>query len=138
MQLFLDANVIFTAVLSPEGRAQSLFDLDEGGFGTLITSSFAVDEVRRNIALKYPHKAGRLESLLEQCRVVPEAPPGRGLWAKNLLPAKDAPILAAAVTAKAELLVTGDKKHFSELYGCQFENTTVVTILQGVEHLLGS
>jgi predicted nucleic acid-binding protein len=33
------------------------------------------------------------------------------------LPEKDRPVLAGAIQAKADHLVTGDKKHFGPLYG---------------------
>ena len=39
-------------------------------------------------------------------------------WARSEgLPEEDAPILAAAVTAQADVLVTGDRGHFGHLFG---------------------
>ncbi len=136
MQLFLDANVIFAAAISPEGRAQALFVLAQAGYGTLITSSFAAEETRRNVERKYPHVLNRLEQLLNQCQTVPEAPPSRVVWATLWLPAKDAPILAAATEAQCELLVTGDRAHFGERYGRTFEETEVVSLAAGLARLL--
>lgn len=136
MQVFLDANVIFAAAISPEGRAHALFDLAGAGYGTLLTSGFAAEEARRNVRLKYPHAEARVEVLLGQCRTVPEGTPARVAWAHDLLPAKDAPILAAAVEAGAELLVTGDWAHFGVLYGRVFEGTEVVPLAEGLGRLL--
>lgn len=136
MRLFLDANVIFAAAISPEGRAQALFALAEAGYGTLLTSSFAAEEARRNVERKYPDALLRLEDLLSRCQLVPEGPPERIVWAHDLLPAKDAPILAAAVAAGAELLVTGDRAHFGTLYGRTFEGTEVVSLAEGLARLL--
>ncbi len=117
MQLFLDANVVFAAAISPEGRAQALFALAEAGYGTLVTSSFAAEEARRNVERKYPGALVRLEGLLNKCWIVPEGTPVRLAWAHDFLPSKDAPILAAAVEVSADLLVTGDRAHFGALYG---------------------
>lgn len=136
MQLFLDANVVFAAAISPEGRAQALFALAEAGYGTLITSSFAAEEARRNVERKYPDALARLEDLLSRCRMVSEGTPARLAWAHDFLPAKDAPILAAAVEAGAELLVTGDRAHFGALYGRTFEGTEVASLAEGLARLL--
>jgi len=136
VQLFLDANIIFAAAISPEGRAQALFALAKAGYGTLITSSFAAEEARRNVKRKYPYALNRLEQLLGQCRTVPEAPPSRVVWVTEWLP--DAPILAAATEAHCELLVTGDRAHFGELYGRTFEETEVVSLAEGLARLLSS
>lgn len=136
MKLFLDANVIFAAAISPEGRAQALFALAEAGYGKLLTSSFAAEEARRNVGRKYPDEIGRLENLLRRCEVVPEGSPEQFTWAHEHLPPKDAPILAAAVAAGAELLVTGDQAHFGTLYGHSFEGTEVVSLTEGLARLL--
>lgn len=136
MQVFLDANVIFAAAISPEGRAHALFDLAGAGYGILLTSGFAAEEARRNVRLKYPHAEAHIEVLLGQCRTVPEGTPARVAWAHDLLPAKDAPILAAAVEAGADLLVTGDRAHFGVLYGRVFESTEVVPLAEGLGRLL--
>ena len=38
---------------------------------------------------------------------------------------KDRPILAAALAARADYLLTGDKRHFSHLYGLKLQGTIV-------------
>lgn len=136
VQLFLDANVVFAAAISPEGRAQALFALAEAGYGTLLTSSFAAEEVWRNVERKYPGALARLEDLLSRSRIVPEGTPLRLAWAHDFLPPKDAPILAAAVEASADLLVTGDRTHFGALYGRVFRGTEVVSLPEGLARLL--
>jgi len=138
VQLFLDANVVFAAAISPEGRAQALFALAEAGYGILLTSSFAAEEARRNVERKYPGALAQLEDLLSRCRIVPEGTPPRLAWAHDFLPPKDAPILAAAVEAGADLLVTGDRTHFGALYGRVLEGTEVVSLAEGLARLLGS
>ena len=43
------------------------------------------------------------------------------------LPAKDRPILLAAIEAKATHLVTGDVAHFGKYFGTEILGVTVVT-----------
>lgn len=118
MKLFLDANILFTAAYSPEGAARALFDLAEAGCCTLCTSVFALEEARRNIALKASEKMPAAEQLSGRVTLVPEAAPDMVAWAQTLaLPGKDAPIMAAAVACGAVLLVTGDRIHFGHLFG---------------------
>lgn len=136
MKLFLDTNVIFAAAISPQGRSHALFALARAGYGTLLTSGFAVEEARRNIGFKYPQASERLEELIGQCRLVPEGAAARVVWAQDHLPAKDAPILAAAIEAKAEGLITGDRAHFGALYGQTLEGTEILSLAEGLERLL--
>lgn len=74
-----------------------------------MTSLYAADEVRRNCAGQA--QRSRFERLLEQTDLVSDVP-GAGIPAGIVLPAKDVPILAAAIQAGADYLITGDKGHF--------------------------
>lgn len=136
MILFLDANVIFSATISPKGASNGLFRLAEQGYCHLITSPHAMTEVRRNINRKYPSHHAQLENLLAELTLTQEAPQEMLSWALNYLPDKDAPILAAAVAANAKLLVTGDKNHFGTLYGQILRGTKVSTISNAIDTLL--
>ena len=67
---------------------------------------------------KYPRSVTDLLRLLDSVEYVAE-PPRELLRALRLtLPDPgDVPVLAGAVYAGAEVLVTGDRRHFGELYG---------------------
>jgi predicted nucleic acid-binding protein len=138
MQLFLDTNVIFAAAITPSGRAQRLFELATVGVCQLSTSPYALDEATRNIAAKYPQAQPRLTTLATQLGLVAETSDERVRWAKTLLPPKDAPILAAAVLARVDLLVTGDKKHFAALYNRTLEGVMVVTPAEALRRVVES
>lgn len=117
MRVFLDANVLFSAALTPSGGLQAFFGLAAAGLCELVASPYAIDEARRNIARKQPTNMPALEQLIAQITVCPEATPDAVQWALSTgLPVKDAPILAAAAQAKAEFLVTGDRTDFGFLY----------------------
>lgn len=118
MKLFFDANVVFSAAHQETGNAQALIALARVGGCTLQSSAYAIEEARRNLALKSRGYEQRLAGALAQIEVVAEANPALVEWARNEgLPLKDAPILAAAVQAGAEVLVTGDTRDFGPLYG---------------------
>ena len=139
MKLFLDANVIFSAAHREEGRPQDLIALARDGHCELLTSAHAQEEARRNLELKSGGFERRLAEVLAQTTVVAEAPPHLVEWAQQQgLPLKDAPILAAAVRAKADLLVTGDTRDFGHLYGRTMRGTRVVTPASAIGLLLRS
>lgn len=128
MRLFLDANVVFSAAHTAAGRAQHLVALAQGGGCELLTSAQGLEEARRNLALKSAGYEVRLAAALEVVAVVGEAPRELVVWAAaEGLPSKDAPILAAAVHAGAELLVTGDARDFGRLYGRTLRGVRVIT-----------
>lgn len=128
-RLFLDANVVFSAAISAQGRCRGLFRLVNGGYCRLITSPHALMEVERNLGVKHPQSLlvyqGELLPLLEKVR---ESPRELVEWAMTLgLPLKDAPILGAAVAASADVLVTGDLRHFGNLYDQTLRGVRVLT-----------
>jgi len=117
MRLFLDANILFSAAYADDSTAERLFALQAAGLCTLVTSVYALDEARRNIAAKRPKQSPNLEVLAGQLQIVSEpAPDLTAAAVEHGLPAKDAPILAAAIAAKADVLITGDRMHFGHLY----------------------
>lgn len=139
MRLFLDANVIFSAALSPEGRSRSLFELASLATTsiTLLASAHAIGEAERNILLKHPDLHAELETLRRALTVTSEATPEAVRWALELgLPQEDAPILAAAAQAKADLLVTGDRTHFGHLYDMRLRGVLVVTPAEALARAL--
>lgn len=139
MKLFLDANVIFSAAHRGEGRAQDLIALARTGHCALLASAHALEEARRNLQLKSSGFERRLADALVQITVITEAHAAPVEWAQEQgLPLKDAPILAAAVHAGADLLVTGDIRDFGHLFGHAMRGTRVVTLPSALDVVLKS
>jgi len=137
MDLFLDANILFTAAHNPEGRSAALFRLARAGRCSLHTSPHALEEARRNLRVKRPEAVALLESLLEWVSLRPQAPATLVEWALGQgLPLKDAPILASAVEARAHILVTGDRTHFGSLYGRRLRGVEVLAPRDALSRLL--
>ena len=109
-RLFLDANVLFSAAYRDETPLRRFWAL--AGV-ELLTSAYAVAEAERHLDAE---QRARLASLLEGVRVTADAPAG-ALPAGIVLRAKDAPILATAIAAKATHLITGDRRDFGAHFG---------------------
>jgi uncharacterized protein len=109
-RLFLDANVLFSAAYRPGTGLLSLWKLKNV---TLCSSQYAVEEARFN--LDDHHQRVRLETISEQLHLFEAA--ASALPSGISLPEKDAPILLAAITARASHLLTGDIRHFGPHFG---------------------
>jgi len=111
-RLFLDANVLVSAAWKLGSRVLRLWQIQNV---ELVTSDYVVDESRRNLPAK--DQQDRLTQLLEQVRVARFSRLPVLEHAPADLPAKDQPVLAAAVLLRADFLVTGDLQHFGKWYG---------------------
>ncbi|MBW6455796.1 MAG: PIN domain-containing protein [Trueperaceae bacterium] len=127
MRLFLDANVLFSAALSPVGAASSLFAFAGAGACELVTSAFVVAEATRNLRVKAPEAVDRWERLIASVGIVVEADARLLDRIGVALPAKDRPVLAAALGCRATVLVTGDRRHFGPLFGRRLGGTVVLS-----------
>ncbi len=137
MKLFFDANVVFSAAHREEGRAQDLIALAVAKRCTIMTSRHALEEARRNLEVKSRGFEKRLTRLLEQVALVGEAPSALVEWARSEgLPLQDASVLAAAVHAGAELLVTGDARDFGRFYGRTLRGAQVITPARALDIVL--
>ncbi|MGI8743724.1 MAG: PIN domain-containing protein [Bryobacteraceae bacterium] len=89
----------------------------------LISSPYAAEEARRN--LKGADQRDRLEELLQSVKII-SALLSDPLPEGVKLPVKDAPILQAAIAAKATHLLTSDLKHFGAYYWQIIEGVTIL------------
>ena len=121
MRIFLDANILFSGAQA-QSRMRAflvlLFQKDE-----CLTNSYAVEEARRNLELKYPTALRELEALVKKCELVPRIV--TELEVK--LPLKDVPILGGAVAGKATHLLTGDQQDFGAYFGKTVQGVKVVS-----------
>ena len=120
-RLFLDANVLFSAAYRPNAGVEGLWQMEEA---SLLTSSFAVQEVRRN--LPEGEQMDRLEELLRDVQIGEALMLPLDRRGQIELPEKDWPILGGAVTSGATHLVTGDQKHFGEYFGSRILGVWIV------------
>lgn len=123
LRIFLDANILSSAAKS-DGAIRGLvaLALEEGH--ELWASELVLEEARRNLQLKAPEGLEWLQATLPRLHPAPVRQ-GAELEASLTLPEKDRPVLAAAILAKCNALVTGDLTHFGELYGNVIQGVTV-------------
>lgn len=123
-RIFFDANVIIAASASNRGKAHVLTRLaDEHEDITLLATEYAWDEAERNLQRQKPDALPKFYGLKSRIGILPE--PSEGLVRhlesylprKKRLPKKDLPILAGAISAAADYLITNDGEHFGSLYG---------------------
>jgi len=117
--LFLDANVLISAAWRDGCEIAQIWQIPGV---RLITSNYVMGEVQRN--LPRIDQIERLRKLLRTVQVLTfEVLPEIDDVA---LPLKDMPVLAGAVLAKADFLVSGDKKHFGPLFGSVVRGVRII------------
>lgn len=109
-RVFLDANVLFSASYRESNGLLRLWQLNNV---LLLSSKYALHEARVNLQPGAQRK--RLERLSRRTKILANHPV-ISIPEEINLPAKDQPILQAAIGAKANFLLTGDFRHFGPLF----------------------
>lgn len=140
MRLFLDANILFLAGYSRTSPVHDLLAIALTGRCELVTSCYATEEARRNLAAKGP--SGSLEALgaaLSGIASVAEAnaPARERAAAVGLTDAADAPILAAAIQCSADVLVTGDRRAFGRYFRTRVSGIEVLVLRDALRRVVG-
>jgi len=129
MMVFLDANLIFSGAQTDSPSRQLLEVLARHA---ILTSHPAVwHEAERNLQAKRPNWLPGLASLRALLRLHAGAAPCPDVG----LPAKDQPVLAAAIAARAHRLVTGDRTHFGPLFGQTIQGVKIVSTRMMAEEM---
>ena len=111
-RIFLDANVLFSIAYGSPGL-NSLRELSKKKCCVLFVSNYVVEEARRN--LFNSEQLRNLEAFLSMVQLVPDVDPN--IPCPIELPEKDRPVLLAAISIKANYLLTGDMIHFGKYFG---------------------
>jgi predicted nucleic acid-binding protein len=131
MRVFLDANVLFSA--SHAGSSMAGLVAWVIATGTAVSSDLAVEEARRNLALKRPAWLLAFDALLPQVEMVPSM-----IFAIPVtLADKDLPLLCAAIRGGCDVFVTGDRRDFGELMNRTIKGVRVMAPLQLAKRLAG-
>jgi len=124
MRIFLDASVLFSAAKS-DGAIKQLLTLLEKSGHECCADGHVIEEARRNLIAKAPDRVVVLEGLSSRMKTTIAQRGDAALEASLPLPAKDRPILAAAIHQGCTALVTGDRMHFGALYGRTIHGVTI-------------
>jgi uncharacterized protein len=116
MRISFDANILFSAARSDGAIRELLTLLDRSGHQCR-ADAYVIEEARRNLLAKAPDAMPVLERVLSRVMTPAVRRVDSALEASLPLPAKDRPVLAAAILDACDALVTGDRSHFRPLYG---------------------
>jgi len=114
-EIFLDTSVIIAAVMSPTGGARLLFHLAHADTVKLLVGSGVLGEAEEVMRRKAPELLGVLAQLLDEAGIEISKPPtpAQQKKAQSMLSySPDANVLAQAMAAKPDWLVSHDKEHF--------------------------
>jgi len=111
-RIFLDANILFLIAYGSPGLTR-LWELAQKKHCELFATNYVVEEAKRN--LLSPEQLRKLEAFLSMVQLVPDVDPS--IPCPLELPEKDRPVLLAAISIKANYLLTGDRIHFGKYFG---------------------
>lgn len=112
IKTFLDSSVIIAGLASQSGGSHKLLVLVELKIIKAFVSEYVVSEVYHNIEKKMPDLIDKTYLLFSRLPFVLIDPDHGSLkFAESMINAKDAPVLAAAVSGNVDWLITLDR-HF--------------------------
>jgi predicted nucleic acid-binding protein len=113
-RIFIDASVIIAGSGSRVGASHAILALAELGLLRPVVCPYVVDEAERNIARKTPEALPRYIEMRANIpwEIIPDPPSDQVAMWIGIIVAKDAPVLAAAISARPHRLVTLDTKDF--------------------------
>ncbi len=111
-RIFLDANILISIAYGSPGLNR-LWELARKKHCELFASDYVVEEAKRNLLSS--EQLRKLEAFLSMVQLVPDVDPN--IPCPIELPEKDRPVLLAAISIKANYLLTGDMIHFGKYFG---------------------
>lgn len=114
-RIFADANVLIAGADSRTGASNAVLLMAEIGLFRLVVSRLVLDEAERNLRKKLPRALPNFARQMAQIELEIVPPPSDEevqQWVEVIEP-KDAPILAAAVSAQVDRLLTLNSKDFT-------------------------
>lgn len=135
MRVVLDTNILISALITKDTPPDMLYQTWLRGEIELVTSTVQIAEVATVLVrprLQRYLDADEVAAIVENIdtrAIVLDDPPDVDLS----LDPKDNPILAAAIAGKAELIISGDKKHMLVLG--EVEGIPIVTARDALDQL---
>jgi putative PIN family toxin of toxin-antitoxin system len=114
IKVFIDTSVLIAGLASVTGASATVLDLCEAESVQMVTSRQVLVEADRNFSLKLPNLVGQFRQFIKNLAPLMIDDPSAAAVERvtSLIDRKDAAILAAAMEAKADFLITLDKRHF--------------------------
>lgn len=128
-KVFIDSSVLIAAAISPTGSARDLIKKSLRSELKIIVSDLVLEETERNLTNKAPKALPALRFFLEILN--PEiVSPNKSLILKaaKIIDVKDVPIVAGAISSKADYLVSFDRKHLLQ-YKREIKKSFKITVV---------
>lgn len=112
MRVLIDTNILISAALSNQGTPYRAFVKAVSYPNHGLVCEQNIDEMRRIFNRKFPQKIQALEGFLSLALLTLEVVPmplEENILEDKIRDVNDRPILRAAINAKADILLTGDK-----------------------------
>ena len=112
MRVLIDTNVLISAALNPDSIPSQAYQKAASYPNRGLICELNVDELKRIFNKKFPGRLASLDKFLSVALLTLELvpTPSSEAEAESLIrDVKDRPILRAAIEARADVLVTGDK-----------------------------
>lgn len=112
MRVLIDTNVLISAALSATGTPFQAYIKAASYPNRGLICEQNVDEMKRIFYKKFPNRLAALDKFLSVALMTLELvpiPTDESDFEKQIRDVKDRPILRAAIDAKADVLLTGDK-----------------------------
>jgi len=114
MRILIDTNILVSAALFPKSVPAKAFFKAVTPPHHAVVCDYSMEELRRVFNTKFPHKIQDYERFVSimavSVEIVSTPPDDESVESETQIrDIKDRPILRAAIIAKADLLVTGDK-----------------------------
>ena len=112
MKIFLDTNIIFSAILFPGSMPDKALQKALQPPYEAITCDYVIDELRRNVAKKFPQKLDALDHFLAVLATnitIIKVSYDTEDESLNIRDDNDKPVLKAAIQSGSDILITGDK-----------------------------
>jgi predicted nucleic acid-binding protein len=108
-QALLDANLLIAMFLQP---AHPLLDAARGGESDFVICPYVITEARRMVRNAFPYRLAEFDRFIRDLparRVGDASPASLARWADFLSDPADVPVLAAAIEAGLDAVVTSDR-----------------------------
>ncbi|MCT7950548.1 PIN domain-containing protein [Ancylothrix sp. C2] len=114
-RVFADSSIIIAGVGSRTGASRAVLTMAEIGLFKLLVSQQVLEECKRNLRKKLPAALPDFTQLLDAIdpEILPNPPQIESQQYHPIIEAKDAPILAAAVLANPDRLLSLNTKDFT-------------------------
>ncbi|MDR0903079.1 MAG: putative toxin-antitoxin system toxin component, PIN family [Ruminococcus sp.] len=128
MDILIDTNILISAFVFPDKSINKFF-LDLCKKYNVLICSYSLIELADVLGRKFPHLVGNVDEFLMRIKFTQIFTPAQNvideiLGEISLRDKKDNPILASAIFADADVLITGDK----DFFGLNIERPQILTV----------